>query len=788
MATFNKYSVDIAELRLAKKALSESEECFRAIAETTPAGIGIIGLSEGDFLYANSAYLEYFGYSKGELIGRKTQDIYWDTRDRDHILEELKKNNFVADYEVKLKRKDGTPFWGMSSVRPITFDGIPALLGTFVDITERKRMEDEIKALAKFPSENPNPVLRLDEDGKIIYANEASKVLLQTWECSAGDFIPEIWFNEIKETFKTHKQRAIEIECNDQVLSFDITPVKDGSYVNMYGRNITIRKKAEEALKNSEKKLWSVLNATQESVYMFDAEGKFTLTNSTGLKRLNSISEKDLIGHHFSEFMTSKLARQRQSKLDEVFKTGKPLEFDDERNGSIYHHNFFPVFNEKEVSHVVVYSTDITERKKKEFELLKLNQTLRALDKSSQAMVRAKDEASYLDEVCKIIIKECHYTMVWVGYAQEDEDKTVKPMAYCGFEKGYLETLNLTWADTERGHGPTGTAIRTGKGEVCTNMMTDPKFTPWRKQAIMRGYASSMALPLIVKGNTFGALTIYSEEPDSFSEAEAALLSEIASDLAYGITAIRWRIAQLEAEEQLKKKAAELKELNATKDKFFGIIAHDLKNPFASLLGASEILSNDPNQFDYETIKTFATLMHNAANSGHSLLENLLEWSRSQTGTLTYNPKKQDIGEIINLNISTLAAMAANKKIKLYMDLSEKLETEVDENMLNTILRNLITNAIKFTKQEGEVTVKAEKNKTDLVITVKDTGVGIPKDDLQKLFRIDIKYSNIGTSEERGTGLGLLLCKEFVEKHGGKIWVESEVGIGSDFKFSIPFK
>ena len=126
--------------------------------------------------------------------------------------------------------------------------------------------------------------------------------------------------------------------------------------------------------------------------------------------------------------------------------------------------------------------------------------------------------------------------MVWIGYAEQDEAKTVRPVAQAGFEKGYLETVNITWADTERGWGPTGTAIRTGKPSSCKNMLTDPNFKPWREEAIKRGYASSAVFPLIAAGKAFGAITIYSTAPDSFSEKEAQLLSEMADDISYGIT------------------------------------------------------------------------------------------------------------------------------------------------------------------------------------------------------------------------------------------------------------
>ena len=195
---------------------------------------------------------------------------------------------------------------------------------------------------------------------------------------------------------------------------------------------------------------------------------------------------------------------------------------------------------------------DINERKKREKELQRLNKAYMALGNSSQAMIRAKDELEYLEDVCRIIVEDCGHSMVWVGYADEDEAKTVRPVAYSGFEKGYLETLNITWADNERGRGPTGTAIRTGKPSACKNMYVDPEFAPWRENAIKMGYASSLVLPLKMYGRAFGALTIYSTELDSFSDDEVKLLTELAENLAYGINVIRLRISREQTEIELK--------------------------------------------------------------------------------------------------------------------------------------------------------------------------------------------------------------------------------------------
>ncbi|HEY3321340.1 MAG TPA: ATP-binding protein [Planctomycetota bacterium] len=184
--------------------------------------------------------------------------------------------------------------------------------------------------------------------------------------------------------------------------------------------------------------------------------------------------------------------------------------------------------------------------------LRRLNRTLKALSNSSQALMRLSDEASYLKESCRIVVEDCGHSMMWIGTAENDEIKSVRPVAFAGFEAGYLETLRLTWADTERGRGPTGTCIRTGKLATCRNMLTDPNFKPWREEAVKRGYASSAAFPLLAGERAFGAMTIYFQDPDPFSDAELQLLTELANDLAYGMGALRMRAAHMHARELLR--------------------------------------------------------------------------------------------------------------------------------------------------------------------------------------------------------------------------------------------
>ncbi len=232
----------------------------------------------------------------------------------------------------------------------------------------------------------------------------------------------------------------------------------------------------------------------------------------------------------------------------------------------------------------------------------------------------------------------------------------------------------------------------------------------------------------------------------------------------------------------------QLQELNATKDKFFGIIAHDLRNPFNGILGISELLVSSWQSFTYEEKVPMVKMIRDSSQHAYNLLENLLEWSKAQTGKIDFHPEDFMFDKLLNEVVSLLENLSNQKNITINCQIDKNLKVFADQNMINTILRNLITNAIKFTDTNGEINVKVMQEKTEIVVHVNDTGVGISENDINKLFKISEKITSRGTHNEKGTGLGLLLCKEFIEKHGGKIWVESQLGKGSDFIFTLPIQ
>ena len=241
-------------------------------------------------------------------------------------------------------------------------------------------------------------------------------------------------------------------------------------------------------------------------------------------------------------------------------------------------------------------------------------------------------------------------------------------------------------------------------------------------------------------------------------------------------------------EQALIESEAKLRESNNTKNKIFNIIAHDLRSPFNAILGFSNLLQENYTQYDEKKRERYIEIVNNSAKQVYNLLDNLLNWSRTQIGKFVFNPKKQSLDKILTEVTKLNKNNAEMKDIKLSYSLSKDINIYADYDMMEIILRNLISNAIKFTHKNGEVTIKANQDKDNVIISVSDTGVGIKQEKLQKLFDISEKTSTAGTENEKGTGLGLLLCKEFVEKHDGKIWVESKIEKGSKFIFSIPNK
>ncbi|WP_194852618.1 ATP-binding protein [Nonlabens antarcticus] len=263
---------------------------------------------------------------------------------------------------------------------------------------------------------------------------------------------------------------------------------------------------------------------------------------------------------------------------------------------------------------------------------------------------------------------------------------------------------------------------------------------------------------------------------------------KLEEELAIANLAVSLQSELVIAKEKAEQNETQVRALNATKDKLFSIIAHDLRSPFHSIIGLSNLLAFSVKSEEKEEMQSYIEMLSTSAKSTLDLLDNLLEWAKSQTGLIKFNPVKVNLEPIIVEIFDILNPTAEIKRISLNYDQSVDIEIDADENMLKTVLRNLIYNAIKFTNSNGRIDIYACNMEGFIEITVKDNGIGIMKSVQDKLFNIDNNISTRGTADEQGSGLGLILCKEFINKHSGKIWIDSKEGKGSSFKFSLPFK
>jgi len=251
-------------------------------------------------------------------------------------------------------------------------------------------------------------------------------------------------------------------------------------------------------------------------------------------------------------------------------------------------------------------------------------------------------------------------------------------------------------------------------------------------------------------------------------------------------TGVCFDISRRKREQQeIQAKNEELQLANAEKNKFFSIIAHDLKSPFNGIVGFSKLLVDEIKLKNIDAVEKYAKIVLDSSNTALDLLTNLMEWARSQTGRLNYKPESFNMHDLIKEIVHVFSNIAKGKNINITVDMDTQLTVFADVSMISAVIRNLISNAIKFTHKGGQIIIRADQLAHHLKVIVSDSGVGMSESVIDKLFRIDEKYSTSGTQDEQGTGLGLILCKDFVEKHEGQIWAESAEGIGSNFIFTL---
>lgn len=735
----------------AEKALSKSEEMLRTITENA-ADIIMKLDNNGTILYTNRAFP---GYKKKEVIGKNFCD--WTATDYHHLMKQSLENVFSnatsQTYQSKALGSNHEIRWFLSQLSPVIVDKeVKNAILILSDITERKKAEEALRESEEnyriITQSTVDVIFVTDRAGKQLFSNNVvEKVLGYKVEEVIGrpfsDFLPEDcvpdYMGQLESVF-AHRQICnfttriyhkngylIDVEINLKLIKLKGECVGLGSI-----RDISSKKRAEEELRNSLNRISALLGANPDLMFVFDSNCKIVDFHSESHNQL-LIDPDQFLGKLVDEILPHEVVVITRQKVQTVLSTGKPeystYELQIGKELKYFESRYVPCGN-KEVLSIV---RDISERKKVEESLNMAIESYMDIFNSVSEAIYVIDESGAFIDVNKGAEKmyQCSKsdligkTLQDVGAPDKNEMTHIQNILKKVFKTGAPASFDF-WAVRK-------------DGEIF------PKEV------------------FVNKGKYFGKNVVIATARDT---TEKCL-----------------------SEERILFKNEELQQINAEKDKFFSIIAHDLRSPFTAFLGLTQMMVKDLPSLEMEGIKEIALLMQDSATNLHRLLENLLQWSRLHRGMVSFNPHHFLLPEKIKASIQSVLEIAANKGVEITCNIPDNLLVYADENMLESTIRNLATNAVKFTGKGGKVLIMARKEDSGRVeIIIKDTGIGMNEIILEKLFRIDQLCCRQGTDGEPSTGLGLILCKDFIDRHEGKIWAESLEGMGSTFYISLPNK
>jgi len=398
---------------------------------------------------------------------------------------------------------------------------------------------------------------------------------------------------------------------------------------------------------------------------------------------------------------------------------------------------------------------------------------LEASNQVGQQVTSILDLGELLTEVTELIRAQFDYYFVGVWLLYEPNDHLVL-QACTGGDSQLLEQEHFLNLNTDK--NVITHVCQTTKSYLVGDVNEEDLYL---SVAELPETGSQLALPLRIGDEMIGVLDIQSKQPAAFNDDNQKVLQTLANQIAIAIRNVR--LYEME------------RKINADKDKFFSIMSHDLRGPFTSLLGNAQLMVSTADELSADDVRHMSNAILKGARSALSLLDNLLTWSRMQRCAIEFFPQQLPLNMLAQKTIDLLEQVAADKDIDLENAIDDDLVAFADKNMVDTVIRNLTSNALKFTPCGGSVTILTQqqnpsngKNSKLVQISVVDTGVGMNPDDMDKLFRLDTNHSTLGTEKEQGTGLGLIICKEMVERNGGQIWMESERGKGTKVQFTLP--
>ncbi len=548
----------------------------------------------------------------------------------------------------------------------------------------------------------------------------------------------------------------------------------------------------------SERKAWLeklqfLSDALESTSQPFGAGGPdgSTMIFNEAFCRLTGYTREELYNINWATDLTTPGSRKGELEALEVLdRTHEPQRYEKcyrRKNGSIVPIELFShVALDPQENTIFYYSfiTDISERKQKEEELQSGNRAFKMLSKCNEAMIRAEDEPTLLNDICNIVVEVGGYRLAWIGYIGEDEMRTVKPVARFGYDNGYVDNLRIALNDPIRGSGPTGISLKSGKPYGSRNVRLDGKMQPWRDDALKRGYLSTLNLPIMYEKQILGTLVIYSSDAGSFDEEELGLLQDLADNLAYGVKAIRDRVGRDKAEKDLqrandelesriKERTKDLIEAKQQAELYLDLMGHDISNMHQIIMGqlelAEDILSEDGKlvREDKELIDTSLETLERSTR----LIDNVRNLQKLRSGE--FNDEAIDIGELLSDIVSEYDGILPHNTIRFLKNGQHWVKAN---KLLHDVFSNLIGNAIKHSNGNLiEITINLEKayenNMCYSKVSVADNGSGIPEDMKDKIFN----RLQRGETKARGMGLGLYIARTLVESYGGFMDVEDRV-------------
>ncbi len=536
--------------------------------------------------------------------------------------------------------------------------------------------------------------------------------------------------------------------------------------------NLTNRKQADKKLFEEQSLLSALLHNTSDNIYFKDLHGRFIKVNEATAKKLGFLKPEELIGKTDFDIFAEAHAVDAYRDEQEIIKTFKALIDKEEKeewpDGRISWAGTskIPYFDEDgNLKGIIGITRDITEKKKAEL-------IREVLYEISEAAYSASD----LEKLFSIIHKAIQRLLPANNFyiALYDEMKGILSFPY------FVDEYDSAPASRKIGKGLTEYVLLTGEALLVDEKL-DKKLKE-KDEIELVGSPSPiwLGVPLKMKNKSIGVIVVQDyKNAKAYGKDEMQLLIYISEQIARAIENII-------NSDKIKKYMKELVEINRTKDKFFSIIAHDLKSPFNGLLGLIELLTEPDHNLTPAEREEYTNDLSTLLKNQYELLQNLLEWATMQLGKTAFEPVQLNLYLIAKKKIELFRENAHKKNITLLNEIGKITCAIGDTHMVGSILQNFISNALKFTRRNGLIKIYSQVENGFVKVTIEDNGIGIEKKSLENIFRLDSIHTSKGTEGELGTGLGVMLCREMIEKQGGKIYISSEVNVGTKVSFTLP--